>query len=104
MQRIVRWLDTRLGATGFARSSLNKVFPDQWSFMLGEIALYCFVVLVLTGLYLTFFFVPSPNVVHYHGSYDALRGVRMSDAYESLVRLGFDVRAGEVLRQMHHWA
>jgi len=104
VQRIGRWFDDRLGASRFARESLNKVFPDQWSFMLGEIALYCFVVLVLTGLYLTFFFVPSPNVVHYHGSYDALRGVRMSEAYESTVRISFDVRAGMVVRQMHHWA
>jgi ubiquinol-cytochrome c reductase cytochrome b subunit len=103
-QRIGRWFDDRLGASRFARESLNKVFPDQWSFMLGEIALYCFVVLVLSGLYLTFFYVPSPNVVHYHGSYEALRGVRMSQAYESTVRISFDVRAGMVMRQMHHWA
>ena len=54
-RRLARWLDTRLGAAGFARSALNKVFPDHWSFMIGELAQYCFVVLVLTGTYLTFF-------------------------------------------------
>ena len=104
VKRIGRWFDDRLGASRFARESLNKVFPDHWSFMLGEIALYCFVVLVLTGLYLTFFYVPSHTVVHYQGTYEPLRGVRMSEAYESTVRISFDVRAGMVVRQMHHWA
>ena len=72
--------------------------------MLGEVAMYCFVVLVLTGVYLTFFFVPSDKTVIYHGSYVPLRGVTMSQAYESTVRLSFDVRAGLVMRQIHHWA
>src|SRR5436190_23886283 len=69
MRRTARWLDRRLGAADFARGALNKVFPDQWSFMIGELALYCFVVLVLTGVYLTFFFHPSTNIVTYQGSY-----------------------------------
>jgi ubiquinol-cytochrome c reductase cytochrome b subunit len=103
-KRVVRWFDSRLGVSGFARSSLNKVFPDQWSFMLGEIALYCFVILVVTGVYLTFFFVPSAKDVVYHGSYKPLRGLHMSEAYRSVVSLSFDVRAGLVMRQIHHWA
>jgi ubiquinol-cytochrome c reductase cytochrome b subunit len=104
IKRIGRWFDDRLGASKFARTSLNKVFPDHWSFMLGEVAMYCFVVLVLPGVYLTFFFVPSDKTVIYHGSYVPLRGVAMSQAYESTVRLSFDVRAGLVMRQIHHWA
>jgi ubiquinol-cytochrome c reductase cytochrome b subunit len=103
-RRIVRWFDDRLGASRFARSSLDKVFPDHWSFMLGEIAMYCFAILVLTGIYLSFFFVPSDKTVVYHGSYGPLRGLQMSQAYESTIRLSFDVRAGLVMRQMHHWA
>jgi quinol---cytochrome-c reductase cytochrome b subunit len=104
LKRIVRWFDDRLGASSFARSTLNKVFPDHWSFMLGEVAMYCFVVLVLTGVYLTLFFVPSDKAVVYDGSYGPLRGVTMSQAYESTIRLSFDVRAGLVMRQIHHWA
>ena len=104
IRRLVRWFDDRLGASRFARSSLDKVFPDHWSFMFGEIAMYCFVILVLTGIYLTFFFVPSDKTVVYHGSYAPLRGVHMSQAYESAIRLSFDVRAGLVMRQIHHWA
>ncbi|MEY2476488.1 MAG: ubiquinol-cytochrome c reductase cytochrome b subunit [Actinomycetota bacterium] len=102
--RLGRWIDDRLGATHFARTALNKVFPDHWSFMLGEIAMYCFVILVATGVFLTFFFNPSSNQVVYDGSYVPLQGVRMSEAYRSTVELSFDVRAGLVMRQIHHWA
>ncbi len=104
IRRAVTWFDDRLGMSGFARKSLNKIFPDNWSFMLGEVALYCFVILVLTGTYLTFFFSPSAKDVTYQGSYAPLRGVQMSQAYESTLRISFDVRAGLVMRQMHHWA
>src|SRR5207302_3483575 len=99
-RRLARWLDDRLGASRFARSALDKAFPDHWSFMVGEIALYCFVVLVLTGIFLSFFFDPSPKEVVYHGAYNQLDGVRMSEAYRSTVSLSFDVRAGLVMRQM----
>jgi ubiquinol-cytochrome c reductase cytochrome b subunit len=103
-RRIARWIDDRLGASRFARSALDKAFPDHWSFMLGEIALYAFVVIVLTGVFLTFFFSPSPKQVVYHGSYAPLDGVHMTEAYRSTVELSFDVRAGLVMRQTHHWA
>jgi ubiquinol-cytochrome c reductase cytochrome b subunit len=102
--RLGRWVDDRLGVTRFTRSTLNKVFPDHWSFMLGEVALYAFVVLLVTGVFLTFFFDPSSKQVVYHGSYAPLEGVRMSEAYRSAVELSFDVRAGLVMRQIHHWA
>jgi ubiquinol-cytochrome c reductase cytochrome b subunit len=86
------------------RTALNKIFPDHWSFMLGEVALYSFVVLILTGIYLTFFFDPSLAKVVYEGSYAPLKGVEMSAAYKSTLDISFDVRAGLVMRQMHHWA
>jgi ubiquinol-cytochrome c reductase cytochrome b subunit len=100
----VRWLDRRVGGARLARKTLDKVFPDHWSFLLGEVALYCFVVLVLTGTYLALFFSPSQATVDYSGSYAPLRGVEMSEAYNSAIRLSFDVRAGLVMRQIHHWA
>jgi ubiquinol-cytochrome c reductase cytochrome b subunit len=104
VRRTTRWLDDRLGASSFARTALDKVFPDHWSFMLGEVALYCFVILVLTGIYLTFFFVPSSRDIIYQGSYTPLHGVDVSEAYASVLRISFEVRAGMVFRQMHHWA
>jgi ubiquinol-cytochrome c reductase cytochrome b subunit len=98
------WFDDRLGMSRFARSGLNKIFPDHWSFMLGEVAMYCFVILVLTGVFLSFFFDPSTEKVAYHGEYAPLNGVEVSEAYRSVVQLSFEVRAGLVMRQIHHWA
>src|SRR5690606_12049395 len=83
---------------------MKKVFPDHWSFMLGEIALYSFVILLLTGTFLTLWFQPSMHEVAYDGSYTKLRGVVMSEAYASTLHISFDVRGGLLMRQMHHWA
>ena len=83
---------------------MNKVFPDHWSFMLGELALYSFIMLLLTGTVLALFFDPSMRQVHYDGSYVPLRGAPMSAAYESALRISFDVRGGLLIRQTHHWA
>jgi ubiquinol-cytochrome c reductase cytochrome b subunit len=104
LERTARWVDDRLGASAFTRSALNKVFPDHWSFMLGEIALYCFIILVLTGTFLTFFFDASLGETTYTGSYEPLQGVEVSEAYRSVLDISFDVRAGLVMRQIHHWA
>jgi ubiquinol-cytochrome c reductase cytochrome b subunit len=104
LSRLARWIDDRLGASAFTQDALNKVFPDHWSFLLGEIALYCFVVLVLTGTFLTFFFDASTSESVYRGAYEPLDGLVVTDAYRSVVELSFDVRAGLVMRQIHHWA
>ncbi|MGE5830618.1 MAG: cytochrome b, partial [Micromonosporaceae bacterium] len=96
--------DERLQVASPLRRVFNKVFPDHWSFMLGEIALYSFIMLLLTGTFLALFFDPSMEEVTYNGSYAPLRGVEMSRAYESSLNLSFDVRGGLVMRQMHHWA
>jgi len=99
------WTDQRLGMARSIRAQLlNKVFPDHWSFMLGEIALYSFIMLLLTGTFLAFFFVPSSQEVVYHGSYVPLQGIKMSQAYASSLDLSFDVRGGLILRQIHHWS
>jgi ubiquinol-cytochrome c reductase cytochrome b subunit len=99
-----RWMDARLGGAGFVRKSFNKVFPDHWSFMIGEIALYSFIILLLSGTYLTLFFKASSQEVLYHGSYVPLRGIPMTEAYASTLDLSFDVRAGLLFRQIHHWS
>src|SRR3712207_1485542 len=98
------YLDERLGLAGALRKNLRKVFPDHWSFMLGEIALWSFVVLLVTGVLLTLWFDPSMAEVEYEGSYEPLRGISMSRAYASALEISFDVRGGLLLRQIHHWA
>jgi quinol---cytochrome-c reductase cytochrome b subunit len=100
-----RWFDDRLRAARGTRTFLiRKIFPDHWSFLLGEIALYSFVILLLTGTFLTLFFQPSMTDVTYHGAYTPLNGVRMSEAYASTLHISFDVRGGLLMRQIHHWA
>ncbi|WP_300389427.1 ubiquinol-cytochrome c reductase cytochrome b subunit [uncultured Nocardioides sp.] len=101
---MANWADERLGLGTAMKKNLRKVFPDHWSFMLGEIALWSFVVLLLTGVFLTLWYHPSMAEVVYEGSYDPLRGVLMSDAMASTVHISFDVRGGLLMRQMHHWA
>ena len=104
LERIVGWFDERTGLAGFARTALRKVFPEHWSFLLGEIALFCFVVLLLTGTFLAFFFVPDTRPTIYDGPYLPLQGQEVSAAFDSVMRLSFEVRAGLVMRQVHHWA
>jgi len=104
IRRIVRFLDQRSGTAPLLRKTLRYVFPDHWSFLLGEVALYCFVLLVLTGVYLTFFFDDSVARMTYHGSYAPLDGATMTHAYASVLHISFDVKAGLLIRQTHHWA
>src|ERR1700744_4665213 len=98
------WLDDRFHGAKGARTLMHKVFPDHWSFMLGEIALWSFVILLLTGTFLALFFNPSAAEVVYHGSYSKLDGITMSQAYQSTLNISFDVRGGLLMRQIHHWA
>ncbi|MYV52101.1 cytochrome bc complex cytochrome b subunit [Streptomyces sp. SID3212] len=103
-ERVADWADGRLGIYGLAKANMRKIFPDHWSFMLGEVSLYSFIIIILTGVYLTLFFHPSMNEVVYHGSYVPLQGVRMSEAFSSTLDISFDVRGGLLIRQIHHWA
>ncbi|GAU68208.1 putative menaquinol--cytochrome c reductase cytochrome b subunit [Streptomyces sp. NBRC 110611] len=103
-ERIADWADGRLGIYSLAKANMRKIFPDHWSFMLGEVALYSFIIIILTGVYLTLFFHPSMAEVTYHGSYVPMQGIRMTQAFESTLDISFDVRGGLLIRQIHHWA
>ncbi|AKU17151.1 cytochrome b [Luteipulveratus mongoliensis] len=98
------WVDERTGTAKGFRYLMKKVFPDHWSFMLGEIAMYSLVILLLTGTFLTFWFVPSAGHTIYDGSYEPLKGIQMSEAYASTVNISFDVKGGLIIRQIHHWS
>ena len=101
---VANYVDERTGAAKWMRKNLQKVFPDHWSFMLGEIALYSFVILLLSGTFLSFWFDPSMQHVTYKGSYQPLKDVEMSAAYASALHISFDIRGGLLMRQIHHWA
>src|SRR6202000_2869642 len=98
------WLDDRFGGRRRVSTLMRKVFPDHWTFMLGEVALWSFVILILTGTYLALFFKTSVAPVVYHGSYTKLSGITMSQACQSTLTISFDVRGGLLIRQIHHWA
>jgi ubiquinol-cytochrome c reductase cytochrome b subunit len=100
----VRFVDQRTSAAPLLKKALRYAFPDHWSFLLGEVALYAFIVLVATGTFLALFFHPSLSDTVYRGSYAPLRGAVVSGAYNSAVSLSFDVKAGLLMRQTHHWA
>jgi len=103
LERIGYWLDARTGLFGIARTGLRKVFPDHWSFLLGEVALFCFVILLATGTFLTFFYQASSAPVTYEGPWQPLQGHEVSAAYNSVMAISFEVRAGLLMRQIHHW-
>jgi len=98
------YIDERTSISGLVKELGRKIFPDHWSFMLGEVALYSFIVILLSGSFLTFFFQPSGAVVTYDGSYAPLKGIQMSAAMSSTLNISFDIRGGLLLRQVHHWA
>lgn len=100
---IANYVDKRVGGTGMVREFGRKVFPDHWTFMFGEVALYSFVIVVLSGAFLTFWFDPSMATTRYSGSYAPLQGLEMSMAYATSLELSFDVRGGLFMRQLHHW-
>jgi quinol---cytochrome-c reductase cytochrome b subunit len=104
VERYVDAVTDRVGADSVTGKVLRKVFPNHFSFLWGEVALYCFVVLLITGTYLTFFFEGSQQKVVYDGSYQPLQGAEVSAAYNSVMRISFDVKGGLLIRQMHHWA
>src|SRR5690625_6787142 len=99
-------LDSRLGAAKAVKGLARKLFPDHWSFLLGEIALYSFIVLIISGVFLTMHFVPSMGHVHYPEDAlpETMQGVYMSEAMASTTYMSFHVRGGLLMRQIHHWA
>ena len=98
------YVDERTSASTAVKALGRKIFPDHWSFMLGEVALYSFIVILISGTFLTFFFDPSMTMVEYEGSYLPLKGIEMSVAYHTALDLSFDIRGGLLMRQIHHWA
>jgi len=98
------WLDERFRGAKGMRTFFRKIFPDHWTFLLGEIALYSFVILLLSGTFLALWFKPSMTEIVYHGSYIKFHNMRMSEAYASTLNISFDVRGGLLVRQIHHWA
>ena len=102
--KAANYIDERLTVGTVLKNFGRKVFPDHWSFMLGEVAMYSFVILIISGTFLTFYFQPSMAHTYYDGSYAPLKGAEMTVAYASSLDISFDIRGGLLMRQVHHWA
>ncbi len=103
-ETVAEWAGAPQGVVERMKSGARRAFPDHWSFLLGEICLYSFVILIVTGVYLSLHFHPSAAMVQYQGSYGPLRGHMVSEAFNSAMKISFDVRGGLLVRQAHHWA
>lgn len=97
-------LDERLQLRTPGRKVANKVFPHNWSFLLGEVALFSLVILVLTGIFLTMFYRPTTDPVTYTGSAEVFAGREMPAAFTSVVRMSHDVTGGLLFRRIHRAA
>ncbi|WP_458189612.1 cytochrome b [Haladaptatus sp. NG-WS-4] len=103
LDSVYGWFDSRFDLDP-AKSFLGKAFPAEDSFLLGEVALFCFFVLVLTGTFLGFFFEPSTSEVAYEGSVKQYQGQELPESFVSVLHITYDVPFGMLLRRMHHWA
>jgi quinol-cytochrome oxidoreductase complex cytochrome b subunit len=85
--RVLRWLDDRLGLTGIYRTVLDRKVPKvNWAFTLGSATLFLVVLQVVTGVFLTVYYVPHPD-----------------QAYDSINYIMNDVAFGWLIRGLHHW-
>lgn len=102
--RVYRWLDERFDLDD---RMLGKPFPeDQYgSFLLGEVSLFSFIILVATGSFLGLLYAPvATEQWQYTGQLTKFAGQEVPGAFASVLRLSYDVRVGMYVRMMHHWA
>ena len=92
------------GTRRLVPDALRRDPEDRWAAAFGRIAVYSFIVALISGVLLLPFFRPSMATVVYHGSYSKLDGATMSHAYQSVLAISFDVRGGLLIRQVHHWS
>jgi len=85
--KIMNWLDERLGLRAIYSVTLDRKVPKvNWWFTLGSASLFLFVMQAVTGIFLTIYYVPSPD-----------------HAYDSIQYIMTGVSYGWLIRGMHHW-
>lgn len=82
----------------------RRPVPTHWTNLFGVVTLACLAVIIVTGLWLMFFYTPSGDPTTYDGGYAPLHGVEVSQAFASTMRITFDIPGGLLMRQAHHWA
>ncbi|MEA3440842.1 MAG: cytochrome b N-terminal domain-containing protein [Chloroflexota bacterium] len=85
--KVMNWLDERLGLTGIYDSVLDRNIPKvNWWFTLGSASLFLAGLQGITGIFLTVYYVPSPD-----------------HAYDSIQYIMNGVAYGWLIRGIHHW-
>jgi ubiquinol-cytochrome c reductase cytochrome b subunit len=97
-------LEERLAFRAALRRAKRRLFPGHWSFLLGEVTLFSFVALVLSGVYLALFYRASTTTLVYAGADPSFEGLSLPDAFASVLDLSVGVPFGLVLRRFHHFA
>ena len=93
---MVKWLDERLALSRFYDKFLRKAFPVHHSFFLGEMTLFAFATLVVTGIFLSINFEPSIRLVEV--------GAQQVPAAYASVQFIDTLPFGRVIRSIHHWS
>jgi cytochrome b-561 len=93
---VFKWIDERLELRKFKEKFLSKTFPTHPTFLLGETALFSFITLIITGIFLGFLYEPSTKMV-------SLFGAMVPAAYASVVRIDL-LPMGMIIRRVHHWS
>lgn len=85
--KVLTWLDERLGFTSIFDIVFDRAVPKvNWWYTLGSATLFLFFLQVVTGIFLTTYYVPSPD-----------------HAYDSIQYIMNDVTFGWLVRGIHHW-
>ena len=85
--KVLTWLDERLGLTTIYSTVLDRKVPKvNWWFTLGSASLFLFTMQIVTGIFLTVYYVPSPD-----------------HAYDSIQYIMNGVAFGWLIRGIHHW-
>lgn len=85
--KVMNWLDERLGLTVIYDSVLDRNIPKvNWWFTLGSASLFLVGLQGITGIFLTVYYVPSPD-----------------HAYDSIQYIMNGVAYGWLIRGIHHW-
>ncbi|MBI2935104.1 MAG: cytochrome b N-terminal domain-containing protein [Chloroflexi bacterium] len=88
-QRVREWVDERINLSPLVEAFLYRKVPGGvgWWYTLGSATLFLFILQVVTGAYLTMYYVPTPD-----------------HAYNSILFMTNDVAFGSVIRGIHHWS
>jgi len=87
MEKLYTWLDERLGLQTIYDTVLDRKVPKvNWFYTLGSASLFLFVMQAVTGIFLTVYYVPSPD-----------------HAYDSIQYIMNGVAFGWLIRGIHHW-